>query len=92
MTQITRMRSARGVGAYAADKREQRGLTQTELAKLAGVSREWVSRFERGDGSPSLRAVMDVLRVLGVGLLAQATELSVDESRSGELEEGEVEA
>lgn len=90
MTQITRMRSARGVGAYAAEKREQRGLTQTELAKLAGVSREWVSRFERGDGSPSLRAVMDVLRVLDVDLIARAADYSIDNPGSGEPEDRET--
>ncbi len=42
------LRSAKGLGAYAAEQRELRGLTQSELASRVGVSREWVSRFERG--------------------------------------------
>lgn len=75
------MRSARGVGAYAAERREQRGLTQTELAQRVGVSREWVSRFERGDGSPSLRSVMNVMRELGVDLFAETSdEINAQES------------
>lgn len=73
------MRSARGVGAYAAERRELRGLTQAELARRTGVSRAWVSRFERGDGSPSLRAVMDVLRELGVDLLAETADVRAEE-------------
>ena len=80
------MRSARGVGVYAAERRELRGLTQAELAKRADVSREWVSRFERGDGSPSLRAVMDVLRELDVELFAETADESPDEDRLSPLE------
>lgn len=71
MTHQMLLRSARGLGAYAAERREQLGITQADLARRVGVSREWVSRFERGDGSPSLRAVMDVTRELGIELLAQ---------------------
>lgn len=65
------MRSAGGIGAYAAERREKLGLTQIELAQRVGVSREWVSRFERGDGSPSLRSVMHAMHELGVHLFAQ---------------------
>ncbi|MGO1539502.1 MAG: helix-turn-helix domain-containing protein [Leucobacter sp.] len=78
MTQVTRMRSARGIGAYAAERREQQGITQAELAQRAGVSREWVSRFERGDGSPSLRSVMTVLRALNVELFAEYSKVETD--------------
>lgn len=74
MSTLTRMHSAQGIGAYVAQQRELRGLTQAELARRVGVSREWVSRFERGDGSPSLRSVMEVMCELGIVFLADQHE------------------
>lgn len=69
-----RMRSARGMGAYAAERREELGLTQQELAERAGVSRAWVARFERDGSSSVLFRVFDVLRVLGVSVEVTTTE------------------
>lgn len=63
-----RMRSARGVGAFAAERRESLGLTQQELADRAGVSRAWVARFERDGSSAVLFRVMDTLSALGVNM------------------------
>ncbi|MBP1325809.1 HTH-type transcriptional regulator/antitoxin HipB [Leucobacter exalbidus] len=60
------MRSARGMGAFVAERRENLGLTQQELADRAGVSRSWVARFERDGSSAVLLRVMDTLAVLGV--------------------------
>lgn len=74
MTHRTMLRSAKGLGAYAAEQRELRGLTQAELAGRVGVSREWVSRFERGSGSPSLTSVMWLLQELNVTLIAETDE------------------
>jgi transcriptional regulator with XRE-family HTH domain len=31
------------------------GLTQAELARLAGVTRQWVNRFENGKGAGAAR-------------------------------------
>jgi DNA-binding XRE family transcriptional regulator len=44
-------------------RRNERQLTQTELARLAGVSRVTVTRIERGQGvhSDSLLAVVSAL-------------------------------
>lgn len=61
-----RMRSARGMGAFVAERRENLGLTQQELADRAGVSRAWVARFERDGSSAVLFRVMDTLNALGV--------------------------
>lgn len=61
-----RMRTARGVGAFAAERRENLGLTQQELADRAGVSRAWVARFERDGSSAVLFRVMDTLDALGI--------------------------
>lgn len=71
MTHQVWVRSAAGLGAYVAERRAAVGLTQHELAKKAGVSREWMGRFERGTSDPSLVSAMRVLNVLQIKLLAQ---------------------
>lgn len=40
-------------------------LTQAELAERAGVSRQWLSRLERGHTRAELGAVLRVLRCTG---------------------------
>ena len=40
-------------------------LTQTELAKKAGVSREVIARLESGTGNPTMRTIGRVARALG---------------------------
>ena len=44
------MRVARpaDLGALVAERREQRGLSQEQLAKNAGVTRDWLARFMDG--------------------------------------------
>lgn len=49
------------LGAAVRAERMSRGLTQTAVAQLAGVSREWLGRLERG--APRLEADK-VLRAL----------------------------
>ena len=60
------------LGAEVRAERHRRGLTQAELAARAGVSREWLSRLERG--APRLEAdkVLGVLRVLDFSVLSQS--------------------
>ena len=48
-----RVRSVLEVGAAARDRRERLGWSQQALAERAGVTREWVVRFE--GGKPSVR-------------------------------------
>lgn len=46
--------------------RHQRGLTQAELAALAGINRTQYTRYESGARNPhppTVRAIADVLRV-----------------------------
>ena len=46
--------------------REDRGLTQTQLAELANVSQRWLSNFERGQAPRAeLVKVFQVARALG---------------------------
>lgn len=51
-----------------ADLRKAAGLTQMELAQRCGVHVRLVSRWESGEGQPSLMKAVDLARVLGVTL------------------------
>ncbi len=44
--------------------RQAKGLSQEELAKLAGVSRQTINMIERGDFNPSLRLCLGICRIL----------------------------
>jgi transcriptional regulator with XRE-family HTH domain len=46
--------------------RKLRGLTQSQLADRAGVTRRTVIRIERGDGKVSLEIALRTLHALGV--------------------------
>ncbi|MEX0973546.1 MAG: helix-turn-helix transcriptional regulator [Solirubrobacterales bacterium] len=46
--------------------RRLRGLTQVQLADRAGVSRDTLTRLERGDGGVSTENLLRLLRGLGV--------------------------
>jgi transcriptional regulator with XRE-family HTH domain len=59
-------RSVREIGAKTQAWRKLRGLTQAQLAERAGVSRDTVVRFERGDGAVSLEIVLKLLHALGI--------------------------
>lgn len=55
-------------GRFVAKKREQRGLTQSELASMVGNNAQNISRLERGEVSPTL---------FWLTLLAKAFELTL---------------
>ena len=54
------------IGEIIRRLREARGLTQTALARRAGLSRMHVIRIERDDISPTLDTVEKVAKALGV--------------------------
>lgn len=61
--------SALGALATAArERREALGLTQTELAELAGCSTRFVHTLEAGKATLRLDKTLDVLDVLGLSL------------------------
>ena len=43
--------------------RTVRGINQTEMGKLAGVSRQTISLIERGDYSPSVTLALKLARI-----------------------------
>ena len=48
------------------EKRSRLGMNQTELGKLAGVSRQTISLIERGDYSPSVTLALKIARICQV--------------------------
>lgn len=53
------------------DARREQGLTQTELAGLAGVGVTFISQLENGKQSAEAGKVIDVLLTLGIDLIAE---------------------
>ena len=45
--------------------RQDKGLSQEELARLAGGSRQTINMIERGDFNPSLHLCLGICRILG---------------------------
>jgi transcriptional regulator with XRE-family HTH domain len=56
------------LGMRIAFLREQRGLSQLELAIRAGVSKSYVSDLENGRRNPSIKVLQKVASGLGVSL------------------------
>jgi HTH-type transcriptional regulator / antitoxin HipB len=72
------------LGEAVAARRKQRGLKQGDVAAMAGVSAESLSRFERGRAAEfGTRKLLAVLAVLGAELdvIAQGKTGNLDELR-----------
>lgn len=52
------------VACQVLELREQRGLSQSELATASGVPQSQISRIERGTGSPTVATLAKVAAVL----------------------------
>jgi transcriptional regulator with XRE-family HTH domain len=52
-------------GSRLAQARRWVGITQRDLANLIGVSRETISAWERGKGSPDVNHLVELADVLG---------------------------
>lgn len=62
-------RSALQVGTLIQRTRKQRGLTQTDLANLAGMRQEMVSKIETGHEGAKLSSVFALFAALDLELL-----------------------
>lgn len=62
------MATASDIGSALRAARRRLGLTQQEVADLAGLSDRTVRDLEKGSSSPSLGAVIAVATVLGLRL------------------------
>lgn len=59
------IRSGDAFGRVIADIRSSRGLTQTDLAERAAVSRSYLAHVESGRTTRLLEMMLRILRVLG---------------------------
>ncbi|MFI7484089.1 helix-turn-helix transcriptional regulator [Kocuria sp. M1R5S2] len=65
------MNDVESVGREIRTARKAAGLTQKDLADLAGISERTVRAIETGTGNPALAAVAAAAGVLGLRLVAQ---------------------
>jgi transcriptional regulator with XRE-family HTH domain len=65
-------------------RRAELGLSQAQLAKLAGISLRQLARYEAGEQQPVLSAAVELARALGISLAKLAGEVSYGLDLSGE--------
>jgi len=65
------MGEVEAVGRAIRAARKEAGLTQRDLADLAGISERTVRAIETGTGNPALAAVAAAANVLGLRLVAE---------------------
>jgi HTH-type transcriptional regulator/antitoxin HipB len=63
------IRTSRELGAAIRRARKERGLSQADLAKRAGVGRPWLSKLETGKRTAEIGRALTVVSVLGLGLV-----------------------
>lgn len=78
----------RDLGALARSTREERGLTQAEVAQRAGVGRDVVIRFERGHPRLEAQRVLDILAALQLVLNVGTSDEAETDRTSGEVDSG----
>jgi HTH-type transcriptional regulator/antitoxin HipB len=61
-----RLYTAASIGPAIRAYREEAGLTQQELAEMAGLHRSYISELEQGKETEQMRRVLRLLKLLGV--------------------------
>ncbi|MBK8804257.1 MAG: helix-turn-helix transcriptional regulator [Fibrobacteres bacterium] len=64
------------------ERRKTLGLSQTDLAQLAGVSLHTLINIETGKGNPTLQVMSKMLEVLGLELQVQVRSLESQSMQS----------
>lgn len=67
----TKLSSSAELGRLVRKTRKEQGLTQLDVAGLAGLSNRFVIDLERGKETLQLQKVLDVLALLGLELTAR---------------------
>lgn len=70
------MELAQDIGAAIREQRRRRGMTQADLALLAGVGRRFVSELENAKPTVRLEEVQRVLAVFGLTLALRGRDRS----------------
>lgn len=66
------MEDALRLGRAIRERRKLLGMTQEELAALAGCGRLLINKLEQGQASPRLASLLDVLEALGLQITLEA--------------------
>jgi transcriptional regulator with XRE-family HTH domain len=61
-----RLYNAASVGPAIRHYREEAGLTQAQLAELAGLNRTYLSELEQGAETEQMRRILRLLKLLGI--------------------------
>ncbi len=61
-----RLYAAASVGPAIRNYREQAGLTQEQLADMAGLNRSYLSDLEQGKETEQMRRILRIFKLLGV--------------------------
>ncbi len=61
-----RLYTAASVGPAIRHYREEAGLTQEQLADMAGLNRSYLSELEQGRETEQMRRILRLLKLLGV--------------------------
>lgn len=69
-----RLYTAASVGPAIRRYREEAGLTQAQLAEMAGLNRTYLSDLEQGRETEQVRRILRVLKLLGVRATLQRAE------------------
>ena len=69
-----RIRTPLDLGLVIRDRRRKLGLSQTELARKAGVGRQWIVSIERGKSGAELGLVLRTFSALDLSLTTNADE------------------
>ena len=69
-----RIRTPLDLGLVIRDRRRKLGLSQAELARRAGVGRQWIVSIERGKPRAELGLLLRTLSALNLSLATEAGE------------------
>lgn len=65
---MAKLRTPADIGATIRERRRRQNLDQQTLARMVGVSRQWIVEAERGKPRAALDLVLRTLGVLGITL------------------------
>lgn len=69
--EVSAIRSTRDLGRQIRAARKAQGLTQAQLAEIAGVGTRFVSELERGKDTAQLGLALELARLVGIDLVAR---------------------
>lgn len=76
------IRNPGGLGREIRAARKKQGLTQVELAEVAGVGTRFISELERGKETVRLGLALEITRLVGINLWTQSRWLKADSKGS----------